>query len=127
VIDRFGQVFDEDVTNSALAEAGVTVRPHDTAGSAADGLVVVGSQGTLSIFSAVEVDVSISEGAASGSVTANANGGNRADLVKDIKEKSLSDLAVQVTDVEGSGRVEAHTSSSSLRRGSLSSSHVVKS
>jgi hypothetical protein len=47
VVDGGIQVLDEDVAGSGLAESGVTLGPHDAAGTVLDQGVVQGLQGTL--------------------------------------------------------------------------------
>jgi len=61
------------------------VGPHDTAGSAPDVLEVQRIEGTLSIIDTVEVDVSVSKGTTGGSITADTDGGNRANGVEDLE------------------------------------------
>jgi hypothetical protein len=104
VVNVLGDVLDKDVALAGLAEGGVTVAPHDAATSSTDKSEVLGVKRVLSILNAVEVDVCVAKGAASCMVTAHTDRCDRADAVKDLEEKSLVDLRVQVTNVQRCGR-----------------------
>mmetsp|Transcript_44915 Transcript_44915/g.80776 ORF Transcript_44915/g.80776 Transcript_44915/m.80776 type:complete len:228 (+) Transcript_44915:973-1656(+) len=101
VVDVLVQVLDVDVAGSALAQAWVSLAPHDAARAALDAGVVQGVQGSFGIPYTVEVHIAVAQRLPGQVVTANADGGHGADGVEDLVEHSFGDIEVQVTDVEG--------------------------
>jgi len=100
VVDLLVQVFDEDITLPRLSEGWVTLRPHDTAGTCLDGLVVEVPQGIFSVLGGVKIDVSITERTTSDGVPADANRSDRADLIEYLKQIGLGDIGIEIADVE---------------------------
>jgi hypothetical protein len=96
------EVLDEDVALTSLAEGGVTLRPHDTAGLALDEGVVQLLESALTIVAAVVVDVGVTERTASDGVTADTDGSDLADGGEELEEHGLGDGGVELTNVEGS-------------------------
>jgi len=124
VVDGLSEVVDEDVTLVGLTEGGVAVRPHDTArdflaGGGVTEANVHGIESLFSIFEAMEVDIGVTERAASDGVTADTDGGDRANSVELIVQHSFADIGIEVTNVEG-GRSENDLRLSSSRSGSSS-------
>jgi len=78
------------------------LRPHDAARFVLDGNIVQGFQSTVGINRVMEVDVSISERSASHSITTDTNGGNRSNLVEQLKQMPLRGIRSKVSDVERS-------------------------
>jgi hypothetical protein len=100
VVDGGVQVLDEDVTLTSLAQSGVTLRPHDTAGTTLDKSVVQVLKGALAISRVVVVDVGISEGATGNSVTADSNGSNLSNGGEKLEKHSLGHRGVELANVE---------------------------
>ena len=102
VVDGAVEVLDEDVALASLAQSGVTLRPHDTAGLALDQGVVQVLEGTLTIGGVVVVDVGISERATGNGVTADTDGSDLANRGEKLVEHGLGHGGVEFTNVEGS-------------------------
>lgn len=102
VIDGAVEVLDEDVALASLAQSGVTLRPHDTAGLALDQGVVQVLEGTLTIGGVVVVDVGISERATGNGVTADTDGSDLANRGEKLVEHGLGHGGVEFTNVERS-------------------------
>eukprot|EP00042_Codosiga_hollandica_P025946 m.119180 g.119180 ORF g.119180 m.119180 type:complete len:644 (-) comp52044_c0_seq1:2-1933(-) len=119
VVDGLLEALDEDVANTRSAERGVALAPHDAAGAAENGRVVVGVQGTLSILRALEVHVGVAQRTTSHRVAAHADGGDGADVVEGLVQDRLSDIGGEVANVER-GRLRARNRRGS---GSLSFGH----
>jgi hypothetical protein len=96
------EVLDEDIALASLAEGGVTLGPHDTAGSALDEGVVQLLESALTVIAAVVVDVRVTERTASDGVTADTDRGDLADRREELEEHGLGDRGVELTDIEGS-------------------------
>lgn len=60
----------------------------------------------------MEVDVSVTERAAGGSVTADTHRGNWSDVIEDFEQKGLSYVVVEVTDVKGCRSIRGSSSRS---------------
>jgi len=100
VVKSLVQVLDEDVGSSRLSDAWVTVRPHNTARTSLNQIVVKSINCTLSIISIVEVNISVSKRTTSHSVSAHTNGSNRAELLEHVKQQALSYLRIQITNIQ---------------------------
>jgi hypothetical protein len=61
VVDSRSQVLNEDVSDATLTKAGITLRPHNSAGSALNIREVHGIKCTLSILNVVEVHICVSK------------------------------------------------------------------
>mmetsp|Transcript_38790 Transcript_38790/g.90435 ORF Transcript_38790/g.90435 Transcript_38790/m.90435 type:complete len:671 (-) Transcript_38790:121-2133(-) len=101
-VDGLVEVLDEDVALTALADRGIPVLPHDTAGLALDVGVVEGVQRALGVDDIVEVDVGVAEGATRHGITAHADRRDGANDAENLEKLGLGDVGVKVTDVEGS-------------------------
>ena len=86
-----------------LAQGRVALRPHDAARLRLDHGVVHRVERPLGVRHVVEVDVGVPEGAAGDGVAADADGGDGAYGVEDLKEEALVDIGGKVADVEGCG------------------------
>jgi hypothetical protein len=75
--------------------------PHNTARATFYESIVQLLQSLLSIDGGVVVDIGISEGSTSDSITANTNRSNRSDLGEKLEEHGFSDGGVELADVEG--------------------------
>jgi hypothetical protein len=100
VVDGLVEVLDEDVPNTGLAKGGVAVAPHDAARAALDARIVHRIEGTLRVDGVVEVNVRVTQRAASYGVAAHAQRRNRTDGLEDFEEHSFGDFGVQVADVK---------------------------
>ena len=89
VVHTGSQVSHEHVTNSGLAETGVTLGPHDTAGAALNISEVHGVQSALGVLYIVEVYIGITKGSSGDGITAHSDGGHRTDTVEQLKKKTL--------------------------------------
>jgi hypothetical protein len=96
------EILDEDVALTSLAEGGITLRPHDTARLALDEGVVQLLESTLTIVTAVVVDVGVTERTAGDSVTADTDRGDLTNGGEELEEHGLGDGGVELTNVEGS-------------------------
>lgn len=104
VVDGDVEVLDEDVASAGLAQSWVALGPHDAARAALDDGVVQLLQGLLAIDGGVVVDIGVSERATGDGITADADGGDGADLGEELEEHGLGDGGVELTDVERGGR-----------------------
>jgi len=121
VVDGFVKVLDKNVSDPRATKRGVTLAPHDTARSALDHGKVHGIESTFSITKLVVVHVGITKRTASYSVTADTNGSDRTDCIKDFVQQTLIDIGSEISNVER-GRVEGSwfASSWSSHRGGRS-------
>jgi len=115
VVDSDVEVLDENVALASLAKGRVTLGPHDAARTALDQGIVEFLKSLLTIRGGVVVDVGVTEGASSNSITADSNRSDGADLGEELEEHSLSDRGVEFADIER-GRVLG-VRSSRIRRG----------
>jgi hypothetical protein len=103
VVNRLVEVLDENVPNTRTTKRGVTLAPHDTAWLSLDHGEVHGIESTFSVIQLVIVDIRVTEGATSNSVTAHTNRGNVADSVEDLEQQTFVDIGGKVSDVKRSG------------------------
>ncbi|KAH0492671.1 hypothetical protein TgHK011_007615 [Trichoderma gracile] len=89
---------------AGLAQSGVTLRPHDAAGTALDEGVVELLEGLLAIRSGVVVHIGVAQRAAGDGVTADTDGSHSTNLGEELEEHGLGDGGVKLSDVER-GRV----------------------
>ncbi|RYH30301.1 hypothetical protein EON65_05660 [archaeon] len=94
VVHRGSQVGNENVASAGLAQRGVTLRPHDTAGSAVDLVEVHGVQSALGILRVLEVHVGITERLLRNGITAQADGDHRTDLGEEVEQTGLKNRMI---------------------------------
>jgi hypothetical protein len=70
VVDRLIEAIDEDVSESALAQRGVAMAPHDAACAATNRLEIERVERALRIVDAVEIHVRVAERATRRRITA---------------------------------------------------------
>lgn len=123
VVNRRVEVLDEDVSLGRLSERGVSLRPHDSAGSSLDEGVVEAVKSSLTIVGVEVVDVCVTKRSSSDGVSADSDALNRSDHVEDLEQHGLSDSGVKFTDVQGSrGRNRGSGSGGSVGSTTLGSS-----
>ncbi|ROV94110.1 hypothetical protein VPNG_09340 [Cytospora leucostoma] len=103
VVDSDIEVLDEDVASAGLAQGGVTLGPHDTARAALDNSVVELLKSLLTITGGVVVHVCVAQGATGDGITANTDGGDRADLGEELEEHGFGDGGVELANVQRGG------------------------
>jgi len=90
------QVLDEDISNTCLSDAWITLRPHDPARSAGDRVVVKAVQCPFSIDNAVEIDIGITQRPARESISTNTDRGYWPHSVECFEEKTFRDFRSKV-------------------------------
>jgi hypothetical protein len=109
------KVLHKDVSNSRSTEGRITLAPHNAARLGLDHGVVHGVKSTLGITDLVKIDISIAKRTSGDGVTADTNGRNRTDGVKNLKQETFVDVWGKVSDVKGGGMERGIGWSSSTR------------
>ena len=92
VVNRRGQVLDEDITLSALPQSRVALGPHHAARAPFDVGKVHSLDHTSSILMGVDVHVGIPERATGDGIAADTNRSDRCHRVQRFKQRRLSGL-----------------------------------
>lgn len=121
VVNGIVKVLDEDVALASLAQSGVTLRPHDTAGLALDESIVQVLESALTISGVVVVDIGVTERATGDGITADTDGSDLADGGEELVEHGLGDGGVELTNIERSRVGLAGSGGSRLSNRSLGS------
>mmetsp|Transcript_13351 Transcript_13351/g.21824 ORF Transcript_13351/g.21824 Transcript_13351/m.21824 type:complete len:212 (-) Transcript_13351:263-898(-) len=86
VVNTQVQVLDKNISCTSFTKRWIPLRPHHTAWTVLDQGVVHGIQSTFGISHMMKVDVGVAKGATCYCITADTDGSNGSDSVKDVKQ-----------------------------------------
>jgi len=117
------EVFNIQVTLTALTLRGITARPHDTAGLTLQTMTIESIKSLLGILRVLEVDVSITKRMLILNITANTDRKDGTTILEGIVDIRFTDIRTKITDIKGVAGIHGGRGDSGSGRNRLFSRH----
>merc|ERR1711881_168972 len=100
VVNVFVKIFDEDITDTRTPQCRVSLRPHNTAWTSLNRIVVHGVDGSFSISRLLKVNVGIPQRSSGDKITTDSDRQNGSSCTELLEEHSFSDIRTEISDVQ---------------------------